>query len=604
MISNKPQLTISILASNRPDSIRRCLDSLGPITEAISCELILIDTSKNPLVHEILSGYTDLVYEFEWCNDFAKARNEGMRRAKGEWFLFLDDDEWFVETKALVEFFNSGEYKKYGYANYQVRNFLDERFENYSDCWVTRMVCLEKDTRFVSKIHEYIDPLRGKKKNLQIMANHTGYVLQTQEKRQAHFERNSSLLLEMIQEEPANIRWRTHLIQEYTNVGEWKKLEAFCNECLDGLASLKMFSQDGDLGTIYVGLVLALINQKKYSESISICRRVIDDTSSSQVLRAFMHLKLGESLFRSKNWDKAICETKKYLEILNTTNLTDVKIIQQLEPLLIGDTFGDGNQRIAFSILICSELEKNSTKVLSENYERLGWEKSVVRVIEEIEYYIVKAMWNLPYEPIFASIMADVLKNRNLRELFCKEILLKEQIGNKFQEVIYFYADAMQHVLLGPVQGNLLAYETDLNNYVQAVCQWYDFLEEQELIHLLGDENPAYIQATLYISEYFELEGKDAVQALGCLKNAVELFPDFATGIGAFIHGYTDLDKQREEQKKREMEALRVQVVDQVKTMLANGQMNAALQVISQLKRMFPEDLEVAALALETRIKN
>ena len=76
MCSNitKPQLTISLLISDRLETIRKCLDSLYPIMQALPCELILIDTSKNPKVHEVLLEYTSQVYEFEWIKDFAKAR--------------------------------------------------------------------------------------------------------------------------------------------------------------------------------------------------------------------------------------------------------------------------------------------------------------------------------------------------------------------------------------------------------------------------------------------------------------------------------------------------------------------------------------------------
>jgi glycosyltransferase involved in cell wall biosynthesis len=87
------QLTISLLISDRLDTVPRCLDSLRLILDAIPSELILIDTSKNSKINALLKTYTDQVYEFEWCNDFAKARNEGLKRAKGEWFMFLDDDE-------------------------------------------------------------------------------------------------------------------------------------------------------------------------------------------------------------------------------------------------------------------------------------------------------------------------------------------------------------------------------------------------------------------------------------------------------------------------------------------------------------------------------
>ena len=82
------------------------------------------------------------------------------------------------------------------------------------------------------------------------------------------------------------------------------------------------------------------------------------------------------------------------------------------------------------------------------------------------------------------------------------------------------------------------------------------------------------------------------------------MLPEFADGIGNFLHFYSDLEKQRVKKQKEEMQQLKEQVIGQVKAMLESGQKDAALQIIGQLKQMFPDDLEVAQLALEIRIKN
>ena len=84
----KPVLTISLLCSGRKNTTKKCLDSLKPIMEQVSSELIIVDTGCDEKTRELLSEYTDQVIPFTWCNDFAKARNVGLKAAKGEWFLY------------------------------------------------------------------------------------------------------------------------------------------------------------------------------------------------------------------------------------------------------------------------------------------------------------------------------------------------------------------------------------------------------------------------------------------------------------------------------------------------------------------------------------
>ena len=217
-------------------------------------------------------------------------------------------------------------------------------------------------------------------------------------------------------------------------------------------------------------------------------------------------------------------------------------------------------------------------------------------------------MWKLNYDPIFAEIIIDTFKNPKWRELFCEEIQRTlrdasqgaedetEGLTLQFRESLAWFVLSMQKVAAGVQNDDLLGYETALSDYIQATCQWYDFMQEQGLTARLGEENPDYIEAALYISDYFETKETDVISALGLLKGAVEAFPTFAEGIGSFIHNYSDLETQRIAKQNEEMEALRVQVVGQVKAMLAAGQKEAAMQIIGQLKMMFPNDPEVNGL--------
>lgn len=593
---SRPQLTISLLISNRMETIPRCLDSLRPIMDAIPSELILIDTSRNPEVHNLLLEYTDQVYEFEWCNDFAKARNEGLKRARGEWFMFLDDDEWFVETAEIIEFFRTGECYKHVCASYQVRNFLDTGYHYYDDSWVCRMVRLEEDTHFEGKVHEYFTPIRGSQIDLYAMIYHTGYIYKTQEERKAHFERNHILLQEVIREEPNNIWWWIQLAQEYSYAGEHEKLIEYCITCLEKIEGLDNHYVNTQRGVFYTGLVTGYIREKQYMECVETARRALDDNRSSWVLEGMMYLRLGEAYLFLGQIDEAEEQITKYFQMLESTDLNDANVKKALWVFLAGEVFSKNSQEIAYAILICCGLENGNTNALIDYYQKLGWSNPIAYTMEGVEKFFVNAMWSLSYEPIFSQIMVDAFSKQNLREAFRKTILSqKPQEMTIFQETVYTLANAMQRVIEGPKE-DFIDYHCDLQKYVQATCQWYDFLEQQKELEWIGEEMPGYIQAAMDISDYMEFEFQNKIQALGKLKDAVENVPEFAVGIGNFLLSYEEFEKQRVAKQQNEMEELRTQIVGQVKAMLVEGQIQAATQIIEQLKQMFPGDAEIEAL--------
>lgn len=674
MANQRPLLTISLLISNRLDTIRRCLDSLRPLMEAVPSELILTDTSKNPKVNAICREYTEQVYEFEWCHDFAKARNFGLEKAKGEWFLFLDDDEWFVDVEELIEFFRSGEYQKYERATYLVRNFYDPAYVQYADCWVSRMNRIGADSQFVGKVHEYMEPCRGNEKHIHAMAYHSGYVFSTEEERSKHAERNIVLLLEALKDEPDNIRWQTQLAQEYRSSMNWEQLVSYCKERLEASMKGTSFSADEDrytlgdmdamtriqFGTFFAGLPEGLIHTGKYRDSIVACGEILEDKQANPLLKAHAYICLAEAYFELDDWNKASEYADMYLKEEQRLNGTDILSYEQKMVSIVQHAFDPSNMKKAYSIQICRDFKQGSTKLLHKYYDRLEWNETVNFVFEKLPSYLVEVMPTLSYEPIFSQIITDTFKREDFRLFMCREALKWEDNLEIFSKLAYIYAQAesdfwfiwyMKIVdaanrgdksLLEQIEKE--TWEEDVRAFIRQAnehqaeharecltsvfenCNWRVGYFENLVIERHVIDGPkdlgkleqyhdvliAYanmetvlestVGAVEKIRAYIALEAEDGLEALKQLKQAVEICPDFAEGIGRFIGHYPDFEMQRVQKQRAEMKTLREQVLSQVKVLAGNGQKKEALAIIQQLKQMFPDDLEVMTLGLEIRL--
>ena len=78
-----------MIVKNEEKNLSRCLSSLCDLMD----EVIIVDTGSTDRTKEIASQYTDLVYDFEWNQDFAAARNYAFSKASMEYIYTADADE-------------------------------------------------------------------------------------------------------------------------------------------------------------------------------------------------------------------------------------------------------------------------------------------------------------------------------------------------------------------------------------------------------------------------------------------------------------------------------------------------------------------------------
>lgn len=494
----KPLLTISLLASNRPETIRRCLDSLQPIREAIPSELILVDTSNNSEIHNILLEYTNQVYTFEWCNDFSKARNVGLKKAKGEWFLFLDDDEWFVETEELIRFFQSGEYLEYGYACYQVRSFYDVEQVYFEDTWVSRMIKIEVDTEFRSRVHEYLYPVRGKCKDISAMAYHSGYIYVTEEQKRAHFERNTSLLKEMIQEEPGNLRWPMQLVKEYSSVREWGLLCDYCRETLLAFKHINEKYNNIYLGTLYAGYIESLMAQNLYEQALDVCKQALKDERSTNLCKLYMFLKVAECYWGLGAYMDANAYARQYLNVLEDIERKDNALSIQKMALLVNEALNTYSMEKAQLIVKNSEIS---------NLSLFDWmtyvdasEKQGILVLEQMR------------QPVETSLSADDIRYRYFMKCYGNQLMRLESQTESFEQLYKRFFDFMEYTL----------------GYYLCIFKDVAFQGEMEML-------PKDAKAAVLLHQMFSREENDWVNKIRDLKECTKVYPALGNNVKRLV---------------------------------------------------------------------
>ena len=70
---SKPFFSIGIIFKNEIRCLERCLKSLQPLKNAIPCEIVMADTGSTDGSREIAEQYADVLFDFEWVDDFSAA---------------------------------------------------------------------------------------------------------------------------------------------------------------------------------------------------------------------------------------------------------------------------------------------------------------------------------------------------------------------------------------------------------------------------------------------------------------------------------------------------------------------------------------------------
>ncbi len=205
-VSSTPLISLCMIVKNEEKFLPGCLAS----AEGIVDEIIIIDTGSSDRTKEIARQYKANIVDFKWQNDFAAARNESLRHARGTWILYLDADERLhAEAKNhLRELLQNLPDEVGGLICTIVspHRQLDDTSEEHRGGY-PRIFKHLPNVIFEGRVHEQISPAilaSGKQIVLsEVVIEHLGYD-QSREILEQKTKRNYNLLLQHVREEPQN----------------------------------------------------------------------------------------------------------------------------------------------------------------------------------------------------------------------------------------------------------------------------------------------------------------------------------------------------------------------------------------------------------------
>jgi glycosyltransferase involved in cell wall biosynthesis len=182
--------------------LEKTLEALAPLREGVNTRLVIVDTGSNDGSDTLAEKYADDFRRFEWCDDFAAARNETLRGIDSEWYMYIDADEVADSLTPLIEFFNSGDYKNYDSAGVIIKNILSDISSN--EFRPLRLVRVVPGLKFEGAIHEIVNVAHKVIKYTDAHFNHYGYYAVNVNERRAKEMRNSLILQKKVEQYPDN----------------------------------------------------------------------------------------------------------------------------------------------------------------------------------------------------------------------------------------------------------------------------------------------------------------------------------------------------------------------------------------------------------------
>ncbi len=341
------RLSLCMIAKNEEKFMNDFLSSVKGLVD----EIIIVDTGSTDTTVETAKEFGAKVFFREWQDDFSKPRNESLKRATGDWIIYLDPDEKiapedFEKLRGLMD-----EKKDKCYLM-QTRNYIYEKkpllrvYESNDEyahmgCsipyyWTSRKVRLFpniKGVEFRGAVHELVEhslkELGVKEEESDIPVHHYSQLDKEKSRRKRFFY--MTITKKKLQSEPDNAKAYLELGREYFNLRLYHRAIQMYKRGL----KLKQAEEDVsstisyELGVVYLKVGKAKEGEEHLLKAIRLREKNIN--AANKLLELYtlqkdekkilwIKMKIGAIVFGLGKYQKVIDHFKPYLSKPLITN--------------------------------------------------------------------------------------------------------------------------------------------------------------------------------------------------------------------------------------------------------------------------------------------
>ena len=276
-------------------------------------EIVVVDTGSTDNTIVVARKLGARVYNFPWQDDFSKARNFALSKAKGDWLVLLDADEYFTAKTAgnirqVIRQAQQADALLIQMVNYDV-----DKAEIQDYFYQLRIVRNQQGLHYEGKIHEELKLSEGKSmKFLRVLPEmleiyHTGYASSVSRQK---LERNLKLLQQAVDNGQSEADLARYFCDCYLGLGDMEKCTYY------GWVDVKKGRQSVNFGSRCHRVLMAYYGGRNDGESISKRRQLAEISTKQYPEVPDFWAEYSECLYQDGEYAQAIAAMEKALQLM------------------------------------------------------------------------------------------------------------------------------------------------------------------------------------------------------------------------------------------------------------------------------------------------